>query len=132
MPQTLTLLTLVLAFALPLLLTVWWPGRRWQFAILLVGVILTGWCLIVSEALVHKYAHDADIYERASMGLPVTQAEYMDDGVGDNAAALLLGWIVPALGAGVGWVVTAVRSRMSRARGFAVIAVASDGGSATA
>jgi len=132
MPQTLTLLTLVLAFALPLLLTAWWPGRRWQFAILLIGVILSGWCLIVSEALVHKYAHDADIYERASMGLPVTQAESADDGVGDNAAALLLGWIVPALGAGVGWLVTAVRSRASRARGFPVGAVASDGGSAAA
>jgi hypothetical protein len=132
MPQTLTLLTLVLAFTLPLLLTVWWPGRRWQFAILLVGVILSGWCLIVSEALVHKYARDADIYERASLGLPVTQAEYMDDGVGDNAAALLLGWIVPALGAGLGWAVTAVRSRASRARGFPVVAVTSDGGSAAA
>ena len=98
MPLTLMLLTLVLAFVLPLLLTVWWTGRRWQFAVLLVGVVLSGWCLIVSEALVHKYAHDADIYERASMGLPVTQAEHMDDGVGDNAAALVLGWVVPALG----------------------------------
>jgi hypothetical protein len=132
MPQAFTIFALLLAFCLPLLLVLWWPTRDWRFGVLLVGLVLSGWLLLLTEAMVAKYAHDADIYERASLGMPVTPAEYLQDGTGDNAAALLLGWIVPSMGAGVGWIVTAVRSRASRRRGFPVVASASDGGPAAA
>jgi hypothetical protein len=132
MLQILMLLILVLAFMVPLLLTVWWPGRRWRFGIVLIGTMLSGWGLIVSGALLHKYAHDAQLYERASSGLPVTQGEYMEDGVGENAAALLLGWIVPTLGAGIGGVITAAGVGSSRPNASQAVAVEPDDSAAAA
>jgi hypothetical protein len=132
MPQALTIFSLLLAFGLPLLLVLWWPSRDWRFAVLLVGVLLACWVLLVSGAMIAKYARDAEIYERASLGLPVTQAEYLQDGTGENALAFLFGWVVPALGAGLGWITTAVRSGRSRRQGFPVVAAPSDGGPAAA
>ena len=126
--QVFAILSLLLAFCLPLLLALWWPARDWQFAVLLVGLVLSGWLLLMSDAMITKYATDADTFERASLGMAVTQDEYLKDGAGDNALALLFGWVVPALGAGIGWIATAGRSRASRRRGFAVVATASDGG----
>jgi hypothetical protein len=99
-----------------MLLALWWPARDWRFGVLLGGVILSGWLLLISEAMIAKYSHDADIYERAWFGMPVTEAEFLQDGTGDNALALLFGWVVPALGAGVGWIATVVRSRAARRR----------------
>jgi hypothetical protein len=132
MSQALTILALLLAFCLPLLLVLWWPTRDWRFGVLLVGLVLSGWFLLISGGMIAKYSHDADIYERASLGMPVTQVEYLQDGTGDNALALFFGWLVPALGAGIGWLATAARSRASRRRGFPVVATASDSGPAAA
>src|SRR5688572_30236090 len=104
MPQVFTILSLLLAVCLPLFIVLWWPGRDWRLGVLLVGVVLSGWLLLISAAMISKYSHDADMYERASRGMPVRQADYLQDGTGENALALLFGWVVPALGAGLGWI----------------------------
>ena len=116
MAHVFTIVSLMLAFAAPLLLVRWWPRRDWRLAVLLIGIAATGWLLLIGAGLVTKYAYDADVFERASLGMPVKQDEYLRDGTGENALALFLGWIVPALGAGAGWIGTAHRAQDDGAR----------------
>ena len=120
MPPIFTGLILLLAFCLPLLLVLWWPTRDWRFGVLVAGVMLSGWMLLICDAAIAKYSHDADIYERASLGLPVAPEEYSQDGVGDNAIALFLGWVVPTIGAGIGFIAVTIRRRKRKGRRFAV------------
>jgi membrane-bound metal-dependent hydrolase YbcI (DUF457 family) len=60
MSQAFTILSLVLAFCLPLLLVLWWPTRDWRFGVLLVGLVLSGWLLLISDAMIAN-SHDAGI-----------------------------------------------------------------------
>ena len=121
MLQPLLLLALLVAFCIPLFLVLWWPDRGWRFGAVLLGAVLSGWLLLICLALVAKYTHDADIFGRASLGMPVREQEYLQDGTGENAIALFLGWILPASGGVTGWTVRAMQARASKRRGFPVL-----------
>ena len=125
MPLWLVVAGVLLSFGLPLLLGLWSTQRDWRFRVLLGCSVLSGWLLLVCIALAAKYAHDADVYERQSLAMPVTLAEYAQDGTGENALALALGWLVPATGGAVGLAVAKLRrSRETDRRGFAVVSQA--------
>ena len=54
--------------------------------------------------------------------MPVAAAEYAQDGTGENALALVLGWLVPASGGAVGLAVATLRrSRETERRWFDVV-----------
>ena len=95
-----------------MLLVLLWPNRDWKFVVLLAAVLLNGWLLTISDVFATVEAHNADVYERAYAGLPVTQDEFGQDGVGDRVFALTFGWLVPVLGAAVGFVANALRARL--------------------